>query len=100
MPVFHNFLFASATIIDWILTAYMWVIIIRALLSWVSPDPYNPIVQFINRITEPVLKPIRERMPRVFGPVDLSPLVAILAIVFLQSFVVRTLFQFSGNMIR
>lgn len=100
MPVFHNFLFACATIIDWVLTAYMWVIIIRALLSWVSPDPYNPIVQFINRITEPVLNPVRKRLPALFGGIDISPMIVILAIVFLRSFVVRTLFQFSGNMIR
>jgi len=99
MPVLNNFLFACATVIDWVLTAYMWVIIIRALLSWVSPDPYNPIVRFLNNITEPVLRPIRRRLP-AFGGLDLSPMVVILAVIFLKSFLVRTLFQFSGTMIR
>lgn len=99
MPIFSNFLFACATVIDWVLTAYMWIIIIRALLSWVSPDPYNPIVRFIDGITEPVLRPVRRRLPAM-GGFDISPVVVILAIVFLKSFLVRTLFQFSGTIIR
>ncbi len=99
MPVLRNFVYACATILDWVLTAYMWIIIIRALLSWVSPDPYNPIVRFLHQITDPVLRPIRRRMP-AFGGLDLSPIIVILAIIFLKSFVVRTLFQFSGTFIR
>lgn len=99
MPVLNNFLFACATVIDWVLTAYMWIVIIRAVLSWVSPDPYNPIVRFIDNITEPVLRPIRRKLPAL-GGLDLSPMVVLLAIIFLKSFLVRTLFQFSGTIIR
>jgi YggT family protein len=62
------------------LGAYVWIIIIRALLSWVSPDPFNPIVRFLYRATEPVLRPIRRRLPTYAIGLDLSPLVVILAI--------------------
>jgi YggT family protein len=68
----------------------MWIIIIRAILSWVNPDPYNPIVRFLHQITEPVLNPIRRRLP-FMGGVDISPIVVIFAIIFLQIFLVRTL---------
>ncbi len=91
MFVVSNFVGAVARILDTLLWLYMWVIIIRALLSWVNPDPWNPIVQFLTRITEPVLAPIRNRLPTWRMGLDLSPLVAILAIVFLQYFVVASL---------
>jgi YggT family protein len=82
---------AFASILDMALTIYMWVIIARALLSWVNPDPYNPIVRFLYNITEPVLDWVRRRLPVVFGGLDLSPLLVLLAIVFLQRFLVATL---------
>jgi YggT family protein len=76
----------------------MWLIIIRALLSWVNPDPWNPIVQFINRVTEPILAPIRRRVPSWRMGIDLSPLVAILAIYFVQWFLVGTLRDMAWRM--
>jgi len=76
-----------------LLWAYMWVIIIRALLSWVSPDPYNPIVRFFYQVTEPVLRPIRRRLPLWQMGVDLSPIIVILIIVFLQYFLVPVLYE-------
>lgn len=90
MFFFGNFLGAIAKILNITLTLYMWIIIIRALLSWVRPDPHNPIVQLLYRITEPVLNPIRKKMPYL-GGIDFSPLVVILIIIFLQSFVVDSL---------
>ncbi len=93
MFVLSDFLVALARIIDMLLWAYMWVIIIRALLSWVNPDPYNPIVQFFYRVTEPVLRPIRRRLPLWQMGVDLSPMIVILIIVFLQIFLVRILYR-------
>jgi YggT family protein len=69
----------------------MWVIIAGAVLSWVNPDPYNPIVRFINTATEPVLYQIRKRLPVNFGGIDISPIVVLMAIMFLQAFVVNTL---------
>jgi YggT family protein len=84
---------ALASILDLALTIYMWVIIARAILSWVNPDPYNPIVRFLYNITEPVLGWVRRRVPLIFGGLDLSPLLILLAIVFLQRFLVSTLWD-------
>lgn len=69
----------------------MWVIIIRALLSWVNPDPYNPIVQFLNSITEPVLYRVRQLIPMTGIGIDFSPIIVLLAIMFLQGFLVESL---------
>lgn len=90
MFVVGNILLGLATVLDYVLWLYMWVIIARALISWVNPDPWNPIVQFLDRVTEPVLSPIRRRMGWRMG-IDLSPLVAILAITFLQYALVQSL---------
>lgn len=91
MFVAGNFLSALATVLDLALTFYMWVLIVRALLSWVNPDPYNPIVQFLYKVTEPVLYPVRRAIGEYRLGIDLSPLVVILVIVFLQHFLVATL---------
>jgi len=91
MFVFSNFLNAVATLVDFILSAYMWIIIGRAIISWVNADPYNPIVRFIHEVTEPLLYRIRRLLPVVAGGIDLSPMVLIMAIIFLQSFLVPTL---------
>lgn len=92
MFVFSNFLLASAKILNMVLSAFYWIILARALISWVNPDPYNTIVQFLYKVTEPVLSPIRRLLPFSlrFG-IDISPLVAILIIYFLQSFLIGTL---------
>ena len=79
-----------AVILDYVLWLYMWVIIARALISWVNPDPWNPIVQFLQRVTEPVLYPIRRRMGFAMG-IDLSPILALLVIIFLQVALVQSL---------
>jgi YggT family protein len=73
----------------------MWIIVARAILSWVNPDPYNPIVRFLYGATEPVLLTIRRRLPINFGGIDFSPMIVILAIVFLDNFLVNTLAQLS-----
>ncbi len=91
MYVLSNLLQAVAVILDIVLTIYMWVIIIRALLSWVNPDPYNPIVQFLHSITEPVLYRVRKALPMPGMRLDLSPIIVLLAIIFMQSFLVQTL---------
>ncbi len=91
MFALRHLLEALAYIINLGLTIYMWLIIARALLSWVNPDPYNPIVRFLYNVTEPVLGYVRRRVPIVFGGLDLSPLLVLLAIVFLQKFLVASL---------
>jgi YggT family protein len=91
MYVLSNLLQAVAVILDIALTIYMWVIIIRAILSWDNPDPYNPIVQFLHSITEPVLYRVRKALPMPGMGLDLSPIIVLLAIIFLQTFLVQTL---------
>jgi YggT family protein len=90
MFVFRNVLLGTATVLDYVLWLYMWIIIARALISWVNPDPWNPIVQFLDRATEPVLAPIRRWMGWRMG-IDLSPIIAILIVTFLQFAVVQSL---------
>ena len=94
MFILANFLSAFAQILDIVISIFIWVIIIRALISWVNPDPYNFIVQFLQRITEPVLYPIRKKLPFSWG-IDLSPIIAIIGFSFLKSFLVRSLFELS-----
>ncbi len=87
-----NFLVAVANVLDVLLTILYWLILIRALISWVNPDPDNQIVQFLYKITEPVLNPIRKILPFSFRfGIDISPIIAFLAIIFLKSFLVKTL---------
>ena len=91
MFIIGNFLSATASILELVLTFYMWIIIIHALLSWVNPDPYNPIVQFLNSITEPVLYRVRQFLPMSGVGIDFSPMIVILVIIFLQSFLVNSI---------
>jgi YggT family protein len=79
-----NIIMGLAQVLDILLGAYKWIIIIRALISWVNPDPYNPIVRFLVSVTEPVLKPLRKLLPTWRMGFDLSPLIAILVIIFLE----------------
>jgi len=91
MFIVGRFLEALAIVIYYVLNLYMWIIIARAVISWVNPDPYNPIVRFLYSITDPVLLAIRRRLPLSFGGMDFSPIVIILAIIFLQKFLVASL---------
>jgi YggT family protein len=93
MFVVSNFLTAIAEVLRWVLNIFMWIIIARAILSWVSPDPFNPIVRFIHNVTEPVLYPIRRRIPLSFGGIDFSPVIVLLAVIFMQRFVVHSLYE-------
>ena len=95
-----NFLAAVAQVVNIALTIYMWVIIARAVLSWVNPDPHNTIVQIIYRLTEPLLSWVRSkiwRLQRNMGGLDLSPIIVLLAIYFLKAFVVQSLFDIARN---
>jgi len=97
MFVAANFLIAVAKMIDIILSLYMWIIIGRAIISWVSADPYNPIVRFLISATEPVLYPVRRRLP-MLGGIDFSPILVILAIIFVQTFLVQSLIQIASRL--
>ena len=83
---------AIAHILEIALTIFYWLILIRALISWVNPDPYNPVVRFLEKSTEWVLSPIRKMIPyNLRMGIDLSPLIAFFMIMFLKSFLVKTL---------
>ncbi|OEU47557.1 MAG: hypothetical protein BA862_04105 [Desulfobulbaceae bacterium S3730MH12] len=98
MFVVNNFMMAIAKLIDFLLTIYMWIIIGRAVISWVNADPYNPIVRFLVEATEPLLSRIRRFLPMNMGGMDFSPVILIMAIMFLQSFLVPTLKQIAMGM--
>jgi len=91
MFVFGNLLLGLAKVMDFVLVLFMWIVVVRAVLSWVSPDPYNPIVRFIYNVTEPVLARIRALIPMSFGGIDLSPIIVFLAVMFLREFLVDSL---------
>ncbi len=98
MFVVNNFMMALAGIVDFILSAYMWIIIGRAIISWVNADPYNPIVRFLYEATEPLLSRIRNFLPLSMGGIDFSPMILIMVIMFLQSFLVPTMKQIAMGM--
>jgi YggT family protein len=98
MFVLGNFIIALARVIEIVLTLYMWIIIFRAVISWVNPDPYNKIVILLYRATEPVLRPVRRMLPLRNVGIDISPLIVILVIVFLQYFLVESVVQLARRL--
>lgn len=93
MFILGNFLLAVANVMDFILMIYKWIIIIAAVVSWVNPDPYNPIVRLLYRVTEPVLRPIRRVIGTKLGPIDISPLIAVLIIIFIQQLIIKSIIE-------
>ena len=98
MLILSNFFMAVAIVLDYALNLYMWIVIASAVLSWVNPDPYNPIVRFLRKATEPVFYQIRKHIPVTFGGLDMSPIVVFLVIIFLQNFVVKSLIGMARSM--
>ncbi len=97
MFILGNFLLALAKLIYLAFSAYIWIVIGRAIISWVNPDPYNPIVRFLAQVTDPVLDKIRRYLPPM-GGFDLSPMLLIFALIFLQSFIVPTLMKIGASL--
>ena len=93
MFIISFFIAALARLLDMALVAFMILIFARAVISWVSPDPYNPIVRFLYRVTEPVLRPVRERLGGFQVGLDFSPMIVILVLYFLKEFLVPVLFR-------
>jgi YggT family protein len=98
MFVLGNFIIAVAKIIHIVLNIYMWVIIARAILSWVNPDPYNQIVQFLYRVTEPVLARVRRWVPFGRMGIDISPIIVILVIYFLDEFLIKSMIELAVSL--
>jgi YggT family protein len=97
MFMFGNFLASVAKLINFVLNAYIWIVIARAVITWVNADPHNPIVRFLRQATDPLLVRIRRVVP-VMGGLDLSPMILILILVFLQNFLVPSLQQIALNL--
>jgi YggT family protein len=97
MFVVSNFFTALGSVVYYVLELYMYIVIARALISWVNPDPWNPIVQFLEKVTEPALAPLRRMIGWRLG-IDVSPIILILIIIFLQKFIVPSLFQMATVM--
>ena len=93
MFVAGNFLGALAGLLDTVLTLYVWIIVGRAVISWVNADPYNPIVRMLCNLTDPVLDRLRQALPMSFGGIDMSPIVAIFIVWFLRAFLVASLYD-------
>src|SRR5712691_437973 len=98
MFVLANFIEAFAAVINMLLTIYMWIVIARALISWVNPDPYNPIVRFLYNVTEPVLYRLRRALPLYAGGIDFSPILVFVVILFLQRFLVQSLYDLAQSL--
>jgi YggT family protein len=94
----RNFVSALAAILHFALNGYMWIVIARAVLSWVNPDPYNPIVRAISGMTDPVFRFLRRRLPLFAGTIDFTPMVVILVIYFLDLFIVKSLYDLAATM--
>ena len=95
MFIFGYLFLALATVLDYVLIIFMWIVVARAVLSWVSPDPFNPIVRFINNVSDPVLSRIRRYIPVDFGGIDFSPILVFMGVIFLRIFLVSSLKQFA-----
>ncbi len=93
MFIFGNLILAVASILNIVLEVYQWIIIIAAIISWVNPDPYNPIVRFLYSVTEPVLRHVRRIIGGRLGPIDISPIIVILAIIFIQRFLIGSMIE-------
>ncbi len=89
---------AIAQILHMVLNIYIWVVIISALITWVRPDPYNPIVQILRRLTEPVYEFMRRFIPTMIGGVDLAPIIVILSLQFIDLFAVKLLFSLANGL--
>jgi YggT family protein len=99
MFIFGYFFMALARVLDYVLLFFMLIIFARAVLSWVNPDPYNPIVRFIHNMSEPVLYRIRRTIPMTFGGIDFSPIIVFLGIVFLREFLVNSILELSRTLL-
>jgi len=98
MFVIGNLISSVADVLYIVLTIYMWIVIIAALISWVNPDPYNPIVRFLYSVTEPVFSMVRRRLPLPPMGIDFSPLIVLLVILFFQVFIVKTLHDIASRL--
>ena len=101
MILFGTFLSAVARILHIVLILYMWIVILRAVLSWVKVPSLYPVVVVLHNLTEPVLKPFRKIIPpSALGGIDVTPILVILVILFVDSFLVKSISLYAQQMLR
>jgi len=98
MFVLSNFIIALAKVVDISLSIYTFIIIFRAVVSWVNADPHNAIVIFLYRVTEPVLRPVRRILPMHNLRIDFAPVIVVLILIFLQYFLVETITELARRL--
>lgn len=96
--ILGTFIEAVAQILSMIINIYVWIVIIAALISWVRPDPYNPIVQILYKLTEPLYAKIRSLIPTIIGGIDLTPLIVVLVLQFINLFFIKLLFSLARSL--
>ncbi len=96
--ILGTFIEAVAQILSMIINIYVWIVIIAALVSWVRPDPYNPIVQILYKLTEPLYVKIRSLIPTIIGGIDLTPLIVVLVLQFINLFFIKLLFSLARSL--
>lgn len=96
--ILGTFLGAFATILSMVINLYIWVVIIAALISWVRPDPYNPIVQILDRLTQPVYAKLRSIIPTTIAGIDLSPLIIVIILKFIDLSLIQLLMQYAARL--
>lgn len=97
MFVLSNFVITIGNLLHYMISIYMFIIFGRAIISWVSPDPYNPIVRFLYMATEPVLRYARRLLPP-FSGIDLSPIIVIFALLFIDQMVVASIIDYGQSL--
>jgi YggT family protein len=98
MFVLGNFITGVAFVVDTLLNIYFWIILIRAVMSWIQPNPYNPLVRIVYKLVDPITYKISRMIPTRFGMIDFAPFILMILIVFLQRFLVRSLFDLGARM--
>lgn len=97
MFILANLIEALAVVLSLLLNVYVWILVARAVISWVNPDRHNPIVRFLYQATEPILYRVRRILPLYLGGIDFSPIIVLVAIVFLQQFLIQSLYDLARS---
>lgn len=97
MELVRDFILILAQMFQLIMTVYIYIVVARAIISWVNPDPYNPIVRFLHNVTDPVLYRIRKVIPLQFGGIDFTPILFLFGLFFIQRVVSQLLFRLASS---
>ncbi|MHB1399474.1 MAG: YggT family protein [Trichloromonadaceae bacterium] len=97
MELVRDFILILAQMFQLIMTVYIYIVVARAIISWVNPDPYNPIVRFLHNVTDPVLYRIRKVIPLQFGGIDFTPILFLFGLFFIQRVVSQLLLRLASG---